>query len=210
MFSTLRERLDFPGRNWLSLAFSLVLVDALAAIFWRNETPVANYNPLLDLVQYCLLVLAVAMHGENALRASRTSVNFVVHTGFMWLCCAFLLREIDIDRLGSDPAWTWAWAWLEIGVRSIALAMLLVWLWVLAPKLRQMFAARAVILSTPVAVLSILGGAFLVAGWPFDKNMFSFLSPGTSAFIEELLELNGYVLILAGSLANRAKSGRAP
>jgi hypothetical protein len=209
MLSTLRTHRYSPGRNWFSLAFSLLLIDVTASIFLYNESTVADYNHFLEMMQASVLLLAVGMHGERALRVSRSSNDFLVHAALMWLCCAFLLREIDIDRLGADPAWTWAWVWLERGLRAIALALLLVLLMVVTLKIRQVFAARVAILSTPIVVLTMAGGVFLVAGWPFDKNMFPFLSSGISAFIEELLELNGYLLVLAGSLASAANAGTA-
>jgi hypothetical protein len=202
MLSTMRTHRYSPIRNGFLLVFSLLLIDMTVSIFLHDETTDADANHVLEMLQFSVLLLAVGVHAERAFRAARVSFNFLVHAGLMWLCCAFILREIDIDLLGEDPAWTWAWVWLEYVLRAIALIVLLVGLLVLAPQIKQVFAARVVILSMPVVVLSMLAGVVLVAGWPFDKQLFLFLSPPTSAFIEELLELNGYILMFAGALAS--------
>jgi hypothetical protein len=42
----------------------------------------------------------------------------------------------------------------------------------------------------------------LLASWPFDKQVFSVLPYLTSQFIEEMLELNGCMILFFGSLAD--------
>jgi hypothetical protein len=52
----------------------------------------------------------------------------------------------------------------------------------------------------PMVIMVILSGFFLLASWPFDKKIFSTIPYFTSEFIEEMLELNGYIVLFFASL----------
>jgi len=39
----------------------------------------------------------------------------------------------------------------------------------------------------------------MASGWPFDKKKFHAISEQDSGFIEELLEINAYIILFVGS-----------
>jgi hypothetical protein len=198
--STLRTHRYSPSRNPMVLAGVLLLMNLFALSLWRSGLLQAEENHFLELCQCVLLMLVCGLCSARAWRLAKTSLdlNFLLHAGLALLSYSFLLREVDIDQLGAAPAW----AQLEQGLRLFGVGLWLVLLIFVIPRVRQLWAQRAIMFKKPMVVLAMLGGVLLVASWPFDKQVFSVLPYLTSQFIEELLELNGYMFLFFGALAD--------
>lgn len=184
----------------------IVAVIAFTGVVMQFDTHIADENDVLEWGQALFLLLACVAHGRRAARLTRGSLSFVIHTGLSLLMYAFLLRELDIDRFGEAMMWTW----IERGFRLVEGLAWLAFLIYLAPRLKVVFQRIPLMLAMPVTVLTICGGLFLVAGWPFDKHVFHFMSYDFSQLIEEVLELIASVLLFAGSLANSARADGIP
>lgn len=131
-------------------------------------------------------------------------LNFLLHAGLALLSYSFLLREFefefefDVDRPGAAHGW----ATLEQVLRLFGVALWLALLIFAAPRVKPLWAQRATMFALPMVLLSMLGGVLLAASWPFDKQLFSVLPYLTSQFIEEILELEGCMLLFFASLAD--------
>lgn len=190
-----------PVHNGAVLA-AIVIVASICAWFGQQYDPhIADENHLLEWGQALFLALASGVHAMRARLLPRTSLSFLLHTGLALLMYAFLLRELDIDKFGADHLWKL----IERGFRVVEVALWLGFLAYLAPRLKALFAQTRLILSLPVTVLTIVGGLFLVAGWPFDKGVFHSLSHAYTELAEEVLELNGCFILFIAALADSAR-----
>ena len=200
MLSTLCAHRHSPGRNWVVLAGLLLVTNLFALSLWRSGSLQAQENHFLELAQGGFLVLVCVVCGARAWHLAKTALNlnFLLHAGLALLSYSFLLREFDIDQFGTAPAW----ARLEQAVRLFGVALWLALLIFVTPRVKQLWAQRAIMFRMPMVQLAMLGGVFLVASWPFDKQVFSALPYLTSQFIEEMLELNGCMMLFFTSLAD--------
>jgi hypothetical protein len=199
IFTLSRHRYS-PSRNPLVLAGVLLVSNFFALSLWHNGFLQAEENHFLELSQCVFLALVCGVCCTRAWRLAKTALNlsFLLHAGLALLSYSFLLRELDIDQFGAAPAW----ARLEQMLRLFGVVLWLVLLIFVAPRVMQLWAQRVTMFKMPMVVLAMLGGAFLLASWPFDKQVFSVLPYLTSQFIEEMLELNGYMLLFFASLAD--------
>lgn len=190
-----------PVRNSAVLA-AIVIVASICAWFGQQADPhIADENHLLEWGQALFLALAGGVHAVRAKALPRISLSFLLHTGLALLMYAFLLRELDIDKFGEDHMWKF----IERGFRLVEVVLWLGFLVYLAPRLKALFAQTRLILSMPVTALTIVGGLFLVAGWPFDKGVFHSLSHAYTELVEEVLELNGCFILFIAALADSAR-----
>lgn len=198
--ATLRARHCPPARNPLVLAGALLVTNLGALGLWCGGFLQAGENHFLELAQCVFLVLVCCVCSVRAWRLKNTSLTlqFLLHAGLALLSYSFLLREVDIDQIGAAPAW----AQLEQALRLLGVALWLALLIFVAPRIKPLWAQRAVMFTMPMVLLAMLGGALLLASWPFDKQVFSVLPYLTSQFIEEMLELNGCMILFFGSLAD--------
>lgn len=187
-----------PGIRLPLLIAILVITPLLSFLLWKVYPHIDDENNLLEWAQALCLALACYMHGKRALSANRASLAFVIHAGMCWLMFAFLLRELDIDKFGAAHAWKITENIFRI-IEALLLAALLIFM---APRLKTILAHAALIFKMPATWLSIAGAAFMVAGWPFDKRVFPSVPQEYSLLMEELLELNAYILLYAASLAD--------
>lgn len=186
-----------PGRQIALWAVSLVLMSIACWIGFQFDPHLADENHLMENSQALTLLLACLVHGWRASKFERSSVAFLLHSGLSLLMYSFLLRELEIREF--DAAGQHFWAWTERTVRGIGWSLWVVYLVLFATRIRRVWAARHALLATPVVLCAFCAAVFMAAGWPFDKEKFSSVSPANSAFMEEILELNGYLILLAGS-----------
>lgn len=196
----LRAHRYWPARNPMVLAGVLLVTNLVALVLWQGGLLRAAENHFLELAQGAFLALVCGVCSVRAWRLAKIALNlhFLLHAGLALLCYSFLLREVDIDQLGAAPAW----AQLEQVLRLFGIALWLALLIFVAPRIKPLWAQRAAMFKMPMVLLAMLGGALLLASWPFDKQVFSVLPYLTSQFIEEMLELNGCMILFFGSLAD--------
>lgn len=190
-----------PVRSNAVLALIVAVASVLAWFGQQYDPHIADENHLLEWGQALFLLLACGVHTQRALRLERGTLSFLLHTGLALLMYAFLLRELDIDRFGEAHLW----AQIERGLRLVEVALWLGFLVYLAPRMKMVFAHARLILSMPLTGLTIVGGLFLVAGWPFDKGVFHALAHAYSELAEEVLELNGCFILFIAALADASK-----
>lgn len=187
-----------PGRSIFVLLLSMLALTVLSCIGWSLDPLFAEENQPIELLQGTLLLLACVLHGWRAVRLDKTSVAFLLHAGLAILMYSFFLRETDIREIDADGAYLWHW--VEHGARGLAGVCWAIFLLLALRCLKLLWRQRYVLLSSPVLVLTMLGGVLLVAGWPFDKEVFhNFIAQAVSRLIEEILELNAYLLLFAAS-----------
>lgn len=205
---TLRQHPYSLGRSLPMVLGTMLVLTVLSCIGWSLDPLFAEENHPIELLQGILLLLACLVHGERALRLEKSSVSFLIHAGLAILMYSFFLRETDIREMDADGAHLWHW--VEHAARAIGVVLWLAYFLHAALRLKRVFAQRLAILKLPVIWMALLGGVFLVAGWPFDKEVFhAFMPQEISRLIEEVLELNAYLLLFAGSLADSNLPGAA-
>jgi hypothetical protein len=187
-----------PVRSMPMLLVTVVVVSLLCLLGIQLDARIADENHLLEWGQALFLLLACVTHGRRAWQAPRQSLSFVIHTGLALLMYAFLLRELEIDQFGDHALWVW----IERFFRAIDLALWVVFFIFLAPRFRAVLSHTRSIVAMPVFALTVIGGLFLIAGWPFDKAVFHALSHLTNELVEETLELNGCLILFLGALAD--------
>ncbi len=195
--NTVREHPYSPGRNSTVLIGIMLTATVVSFILWKNDPLMAEEGSAIELAQSALLLLACFMHSERAFHLKLPSLDFLIHAGLALLTYSFAYREFDFDLFGT----------LEMPIDRISkLAGIALWgvfLIILMSRIKQIFSRRSEILALPVIPLTIWGGLFYIASWPFDKEIFSALSHDYSRFIEEVLELNACVILFAASLKSR-------
>jgi hypothetical protein len=193
----LQARLRSSDQKWILIGL-LLASNFFLIILWLTGRLQAEDHYLLELYQYSFLVLICSLSMRRAWRFAKTSLNhnFVLNAGLALLTYSFLLRELDIDKFGASPAW----AIFEKALRLTGVTLWLIFLMFVIPRRRQLWAKRAIIFTMPMVIMAILSVFFLLASWPFDKKIFSTIPYFTSEFIEEMLELNGYILLFFASL----------
>ena len=198
--STLPTHRYSPKSNWMAPTGLLLTGNFFVLMLWHYGLVQAQENHVLELAQCAFLALACGVCSVRAWHLAKISLNlnFLLHAGLALLSYSFILREVDIDRLGTAPAW----ASLEQGLRLFGVALWLALLIFVVPRVRQLWAQRAIMFKKPMVILAMMGGALLLASWPFDKQVFTVLPYLTSQFIEELLELNGCMVLFFSSLSD--------
>jgi hypothetical protein len=198
--STLHAHRVKLARNWILAAGLLLASNLLAVALWQAGYLQAQENHFLEQAQGGFLALVCCVCSLRAWRLKKTALTlkFLLHAGLALLSYSFLLREVDIDRFGTAQGW----AQLEQALRLFGVALWIALLMFVAPRVTQLWPQRSIMFAMPMVQLTMLGGALLVASWPFDKQIFPVLSYATSQFIEEMLELNGCMILFFGSLAD--------
>lgn len=194
-----------PGSQPAVLALSIACVSLCAWIGFHYDPLIAEENHLLENAQVGALALAGIVHGTRAWRQRRRSLGFLLHAGLAMLMYTFLLRELDIREL--DPAGAHFWHMVEHVLRYGGVALWLVLLAYGVPSIKQLFKLRVQVFLLPVMLQTLCAGVFLIAGWPFDKEKFESLPEPVSRLIEETLELDGYLILLAASTAASVPAG---
>jgi hypothetical protein len=198
--STSHARDYSPGRNPIVLAAALLVTNLFALSLWTSGHLQVQENNFLELAQCVFLALICGVSSVRAWHRAKTSLDlkFLLHAGLALLSYSFLLREVDVDQIGVAPAW----GQLEQALRLFGAALWCGLLIFMALRIRALWSQRAIMLKMPMVVLAALSGVLLLAGWPFDKQVFSVLPSLTSEFIEEMLEVNGFMVLFFGSLAD--------
>lgn len=204
-FSSLRESLYSLSRSNGGLIAAILLVSLGQIGLWLVFPAIDNENHLLEWLQALCLALACAVHGQKAwLEPDRDSLRFLIHAGLSALMFGFLLRELEIREMGES----YAWNVLEKTLRVLELLVLLRLLVFFVPRARAVFANVRAIFGMRVTIITLIGGLFMVAGWPFDKKVIHALPEMYSELLEEVFELDGYLLLFLAAMADTSLAAR--
>jgi hypothetical protein len=194
----MRERLYSSYQKWMILTGLLLASNFCLIILWFTGHIQAKDHYLLEQSQYSFLILICGLSFKRAWHLAKISLNlnFLLNACLVLLSYSFLLRELDIDKFGASPAW----AIFELALRLTGVILWLILLMFVLPRAKELWAKRAIMLTMPMVIMVILSGFFLLASWPFDKKIFAVIPYFISEFIEEMLELNGYIVLFFASL----------
>ena len=194
----MRERLYSSYQKWMILTGLLLASNLCLIILWFTGHIQAKDHYLLELSQYSFLILICGLSFKRVWHLAKISLNlnFLLNACLVLLSYSSLLRELDIDKFGASPAW----AIFELALRLTGVILWLILLMFVLPRAKELWAKRAIILTMPMVIMVILSGFFLLASWPFDKKIFAVIPYFISEFIEEMLELNGYIVLFFASL----------
>ena len=189
------------GAVAILIAGILLLVSSISVYLWQYIPDIASENGLLEVSQDIFLSLAfvTAFLRYWSIRCDQ-SLNNTVFLALTLCSLAFLLREVDIDKLGSSPLWSVA----EKVLRGIAAVPLLGFIFSVLRKTKLLWRNLASILTAPVVILTILGGLLYISSWPFDKKMFA-MDKGLSQLCEEIIELNACLLFAFAAFSQGVK-----
>ncbi|MEX0885792.1 MAG: hypothetical protein WD009_05055 [Phycisphaeraceae bacterium] len=174
-----------------------------AFLLWRRDPQVLEEHQLVESTQTAVLLTACAVHGVRGWRAAG-SVETVARLGLAMICLSFAVRETDIDRLSESPVWPVT----ELVARGI---VVVIWIalgvWALR-RAGELLAGWRTALG-PAAWCAAAGGALYVASFALDKRMLP-LTAETSLFVEEAVQLNACLLLLAaGTVPMLRRAARA-
>jgi hypothetical protein len=164
------------------------------SVFILNNTIIYAENGPLENLQAILLAISCIVF--LAPIAQKRGMAKLIFLFCFLLCCSFILRELDVERLDVPSA-------LKVigsGIgRNIILTVAFITLFVYAAfKFSYYKKASILFLGSKSGILLMLGGLLLIIGNLFDKSH----SIIHNAFIEESFELGGYCFILLSAVAS--------
>jgi hypothetical protein len=191
-----QRRLVAPHAGLLFAAALIVVLICTYLVVRTGNVTLYQENGLLENLQAGLLVVCVIGFALRGIRAQSPRRWLLLLCAL--LSYAFLLREVDVERLGL-PAIFGA---IGAGVgrnASIAIALLAL-LGMLARNRVASYGAALTLLRSNSGRWLVATGALLVLGAWFDKHP-TYLH---ARFIEESFELLAFVCMLNGALADEA------
>jgi hypothetical protein len=155
----------------------------------------ADENGPVENSQTLFLGIASLVYLSTAVLS--TGLERMLFAGLALLAVSLLLREVDVRGLDLNPV-------VASMVNGLGRNLLLgsMWLALLiacALRARRLLTVFLAWVKTPAGNAIVLAGALLVLGRPFDGKVFG-LPVSTAQLCEELLEVNGYMLVLLSSI----------
>ncbi len=164
---------------------ALPLAALLCYVVQIIDSHITHEDHLLEIVKTLLLMLAIGLHVHRSrFWSEKMSADIWFRIATAFLCAGFLLREVDIDKLG-DPA---IWKKVETGLRLITGLGMLVWYICMATHIRQFWQMKTQLVTSPMLALSFTGCLFYLFSWPFDKYIFT-SNRSVSQLFEIIFEL---------------------
>lgn len=180
-------------RNPFIMGASFIMIFTGVFWAWSIDPTITAENDLLEAGQAALLILACLAHGFHYGNSGKTLDRYL-HFGLTLLCFGILLREFDIDKLGSSPVW----ASVETVVRAVAVITFLIYLILSLKKISFFCKNIDKIYTSPMILVTFLGCSIYMTGWLFDKMIFS-IAIDLSVLFEETLELSATLLLFVSS-----------
>lgn len=181
----------------LLIAAALLLLNFLSFLLWQSYPEIVKENGLLEDGQVLFLLIAciAAALRFNRVR-STASFDKELLLALMFSSLVILLREVDIDKLGSSAIWPL----VEKAARAIAAVALLGFIVHLLRKCKSLARNFGSLLKTPVTIMVLLGAVLYMCSWPLDKNLIA-IDVGFSQLLEEIVELNACILLALAAFA---------
>ena len=195
-----------PGRSVATLLGFLATLSLACWVGYGVDPHLADENHFMENIQAVALLLACLVHGWRASKLDKKSVGFILHAGLSLLMYSFLLRELEIREF--DAPGSHFWAWTEHILRGIGWSCWVIYLVAFASRIRRIWTLRWQLLATPVIITALCAAVLMASGWPFDKKKFESISEQDSGFMEELLEMNAYIVLLVGSASASLRETR--
>lgn len=185
-------------RNFSLISVTCIIVITGAFVTWIFDPKAVTENGLIETGQNAFLALACLSHGYHC-RNTPDSLDKYLRFGLALFCCGILLREFDLDKIGSAAIWKP----IETLIRASVAVIFLVYLALMLKRFELLRSNIGTILYCPMILLTLLSCFIYLSGWPFDKELFP-IPTSVSVLIEETLELNATVLLFLSSLNSEA------
>ena len=185
-------------RFLLLLAVFVPVSSLLIYIAWRFDESVVYDGYLVENLQVAFLLLASFMHIKRCrplYGANQHNLELYIRIFLAFLCVAFAIRELDIKDFGDRLTWQP----IEMSIRIVIGAGFLVYILFLLNKTPFFWRQKMVVFASPLFQLAFAGCLFYLLGWPFDKKVFESLSFAQSQMLEEILEFQATVFLLAAA-----------
>lgn len=186
-------------RPWRSAAALLTLAAFLVAVsvgtyfLWRVDPNVVLENRLIEWMQAALLALAALVHAVRS-RGLQDAVLRLSRVGLALFCTSLVLRELDLDKFGTNPAWQFA----EVALRGVIITAWAIFAWPVVRSAAGILARLHRLARSPCAALTVCGGVFYLLSWPLDQFQPD-LGALSAMFLEETLQLNGTILFFVAA-----------
>jgi hypothetical protein len=158
---------------------------------WSTGMISTSEDGFLEVGQNIFLLLACLLHSYHSRQEEKGNLYRDIHAGMALFCFVLLLREVDIDQLGS----TGIWEDIEMIIRGVTLVGILIYAAHMMARLKLIRLHIHALLTSPMIILTILGCAIYSSSWPFDKMIFA-IPTELSIWAEETLELTATIVLL--------------
>lgn len=176
---------QISGRVWCVYVLLLLVAALLCTWGWWIDPQITEEGRLIENTKAGLLGLAAFYHVLRlAQLPERQTIDVDVRIALALLCVALMVREVDIDRIGTS---LW-WAQAEDLIRIVVGLAVLGWYGYLLTKFKLFWQMKGRLICTSVVLLSAIGCLWYVDARPFDK-MLVIDDLLLSALIEIILEL---------------------
>ncbi len=153
-------------------------------------------NGLMENLQVICLAISCLLFFQSGLRLQFT-LRYVAFF-FSWLSFAFVLRELDIEKLDVPDIVILFGAGKG---RAVFLIPLFAVLFYLAKNIRHYLKNLLVYISSATGIYIMLAAVLLISGWPLDKAA---VDIPYRVFFEEMFELAGYYFLTIAALISSA------
>ncbi len=181
------------GSCWFPLVLSALGV-LIAGWLWAGDQSVSDENHLMENSQVFFLMLAVGLHLKHRLTLQLPLAR-ICHMTLALLCLSVMIREIDIDKLGTHTGWDT----LEKIIRGVLVLFWVVHVVSVWRCLGALWALREKILFSQTSFLTAIAIGFYCVSYLFDKRLIP-VEADLSQFIEESIQLTGTIFFFAASL----------
>lgn len=175
---------------WLAI---MALSTALASSLWRYDQRVMEERHIIEMSQAALLMIACGIHAVRVFRCASMR-DSTCRMGLALLCLTLAVRETDIDEFGASTLWPVA----ESVLRGILVMLWVVLGVVVGRRYALLLPAWRQAAFGSCAVYTVAGGMLYLLSYPFDKTMVP-LAASPSMFVEEALQMNACILMLAAA-----------
>lgn len=173
----------------------MLSLGAVSYLLWLRDKIVAAENGILEASQTVLLLFAAIIH-IYYLITSQTKLYRELHAGLALFLLSLMLRESEIDAIGSSIFWSY----LEQTLRAVIVIIFVAYLVFMFRQTRTLWQKKWIIATTPTVYLTFIACIIYALGWPFDKNIFPIPAP-LSLYFEELFELYATIIFVVAANA---------
>lgn len=192
------------SHSMLFVATGLAALNLVTYWLWSRQMISTSEDGFLEVGQNIFLLLACLLHSYHSRQEEKGNLYRAIRAGMALFCFVLLLRELDIDQLGS----TGIWEDIEMIIRGVTLVGILIYAAHMMARVKLIRQHIHALLTSPMIILTILGCAIYSSSWPFDKMIFA-IPTELSIWAEETLELTAtIVLLLAACRRNGSDQSR--
>lgn len=163
-------------RHPLWMLVALLLISGESYRLWSHGLISTSETGLLEVGQNIFLFLACLLHSYHSSNDKADPLHRYLCAGLALLCLTLLLRELDIEKMGSGNQWKN----VELLIRGLAATGIIIYCGKLFNDPTITWSALKSVATMPILLFSLWGVCCYFCGWPFDKSLFA-IPQGLSA-----------------------------